>query len=112
MDLRTWVRIMLSRHYDKRTTLGMMDCLTFTHIREEHVIVAFAQGREPHASVIREVYARVVVEHNGILKSNCSEYHFAVVGDREQEHCDALVAHYGWLGLVAKRREVMQSATG
>ncbi len=102
-DLRQWIKITLSRHYNKATTLGLMSCLTFTHVYEEHAIMAFAIGREPAGSVIREVYARVKFDHDGVLKSNCSTYHFAIAGEGEQERCDALIAHYGWIETMAHR---------
>lgn len=102
-DLRQWIKITLSHHYDKPTTLGLMSCLSFSHVYEEHAIMAFAIGREPAASVIREVYARVRLDHDGVLRSNCSTYHFAIVGEGEQERCDALIAHYGWIEGTAQR---------
>lgn len=109
-DLRTWVRIMLSHHYDKITTLGMMDCITLDHIREEHVIVAFAAGREPHGSVLREVFVRAMLDHAGVIRSNCSEYHVAIVGEGEKERCDALADQYDWVARTAERHRVMKGA--
>lgn len=103
-DLRQWIKITLSHHYNKATTLGLMSCLRFSHVYEEHAIMAFAIGREPMASVIREVYARVKLDHGGVLKSNTSTYHFAILGEGEQERCDALIAHYGWIEGMANRR--------
>lgn len=110
MDLRQWIKITLSHHYDKATTLGLMACLEFTHLHEEHAIMAFAIGREPHASAIREVYARVRLDHGGILKSNCSTYTFSIIGEWEQERCDGLVAHYDWIARVGQRN-VMKGAS-
>ena len=105
-DLRQSIKITLSHHYNKATTLGLMSCLSFSHVYEEHTIMAFAIGREPVASVIREVYARVKLDHHGVLKSNCSTYHFAIIGEGEQERCDALVEHYAWIAGLAKRPEL------
>lgn len=103
-DLRQWVKIMLSRHHNKAVTLGLMSCLSFTHVYDEHAIMAFAIGREPAASAIREVFARVKLDHDGLLKSNCSKYQFAIVGEGEQERCDALISHYRWIDGMANRR--------
>ena len=111
LDLRQWILSTLSKHYNKSTTLGMMDCLVLNHIHEEHAIVAFAQGSEPTASVLREVYARVKLDHDGLLKSNCSTYRFAIAGEGEQDRCDALIAHYDWIERVAARRDIMKGAS-
>ena len=102
-DLRQWIKITLSHHYNKATTLALMSCLDFAHVHEEHAIMAFAIGREPAASVIREIYARMKLDHDGVLKSNCSTYHFAILGEGEQDRCDALIAHYGWIEAMAQR---------
>ncbi len=110
LDLRQWILIMLSKHYSKTTTLGMMDCLLLNHIHEEHAIVAFAQGSEPIASVLREVYVRVKLDHDGVLHSNCSTYHFSIAGEGEQERCDALISHYDWIERLASRRDAMKGA--
>lgn len=101
-DLRQWIKITLSHHYNRATTLGLMSCLSFSHVYEEHTIMAFAIGREPMASVIREVYARVKLDHEGVLRSNCSTYHFTIIGEGEQEQCEALIAHYGWVEGIAQ----------
>lgn len=110
-DLCQWIRIMLSHHYSKADTLGLMDCLEFNHIHEEHAIMAFASGREPMGSTIREVYSRVMVDHDGVLRSNCAAYRFSIIGEGEQERCDALIAHYDWIGRVAQRRKVLHGTT-
>ena len=102
-DLQQWIKITLSRHHNKETTLGLMSCLDFTHLYEEHAIMAFAIGREPHASALREVYVRMKVDHGGVLRSNCSTYHFSIAGEGEQKRCDALISHYDWLDRVASR---------
>lgn len=105
MDLRQWLQITLSHHHNKETTLGLMACLEFTHLHEEHAIMAFASGREPIASAIREAYCRVKLDYGGVLRSNCSTYVFSIAGEGEQEKCDALIAHYDWLARVADRRD-------
>ncbi|MCB9171234.1 MAG: hypothetical protein H6594_12880 [Flavobacteriales bacterium] len=102
-DLRQWLKITLSHHHNKETTLGLMACLEFTHLYEEHAIMAFASGREPIGSAIREAYIRVKLDCGGVLRSNCSTYVFSIVGEGEQEKCDALVAHYDWLARVGSR---------
>ena len=107
-DLKQWIRITLSHHYDKETTLGMMSCLEFSHVHEEHAILAFAIGREPHASVLREVFVRVKLDHGGLLKSNCSSYAFSIIGEGERERCDALMAHYYWIDHMADRRKALE----
>ncbi len=110
MDLRQWLLITLSHHHNKETTMGLMACLEFTHLHEEHAIVAFATGREPHASAIREAYCRVLVDHGGVLRSNCSTYYFSIVGEGEQQRCDDLIRHYDWLARVANRRDQLATA--
>lgn len=105
MDLRQWIQITLSHYHSKEATLQMMACLEFTHLHEEHAIMAFAGGREPHATAIREAYCRVKLEHGGVLRSNCSTYYFSIAGEGEQERCDALIGHYDWLALLAERRD-------
>lgn len=102
-DVKAWIRVMLSRHHNKPTTLGMMDRLTMVHIYEEHAILCVSVAREPDAAILREVYARVMLDHEGVLKSNCATYHFGVVGDGELEKCNALIAHYGWLAGLGER---------
>lgn len=102
-DLRTWIMIMLSRHYNKAVTLGMMSHLVLTHVHEEHTILAFAVAREPAGSVLREIYVRVMLDHDGELKSNTSTYRFAINGDGEQERCTDLMLHYGWVEGLANR---------
>lgn len=109
-DLRQWLRITLSHHYNKESTLGLMACLEFTHLYEEHAIMAFASGREPMGSAIREAYVRVKLDHGGVLRSNCSTYFFSIAGEGEQERCDALISHYDWLARVAERRRIMKGA--
>lgn len=111
LDLQQWIKITLSHHYNKPTTLGIMACLEFSHIYEEHAIMCFGVGREPLSSAIREVYARVRLDHGGILRSNCSTYAFSIAGEGEQERCDALVSHYDWLARVAERGAIIKGAS-
>ena len=89
-----------------------MACLEFTHVYDEHAIMAFGTGREPHSSAIREVFVRVKLDCGGVLKSKSSTSHFAIAGEGEQERCDALISHYDWIGRVARYREIMGGATG
>lgn len=101
-DLRTSLKVMLSKFHDKATTLAMMSCLTFTHVHEERTILAFAIGREPHATVLRHIYALVKLHHDGKLRTYCATYRFGMEGDGEREFCDHLVAHLGWLTGLAR----------
>jgi len=105
IDARTWLTVMLSHHYDKPTTLAMMARLSMVHIHEAHTILAFPVGREPDASVLREVYARVMLDHKGVLKSNCASYRFSILGEGELERSNALIAHYGWIEGLADHRD-------
>lgn len=105
-DVRTWIKVMLSKHYSKTVTLGMMAHLVLTHVYEEHTILAFSVAREPAGAILREIYVRVMMNHNGLLKSNCSEYHFAINGEGEQERCEALMSHYDWIEGLAKRPDL------
>lgn len=91
IDLKAWIQVMMSRHHDKPKTLGMMALLSMEHIREEHTIVALS----PDPSILRMIYARVMIDHGGVLESNCSTYHFGIVGEGELERCNALIKQYG-----------------
>lgn len=102
-DVRMWIKIMLSRHYSKAVTLGMMSHLVLTHIYEEHTILAFSVAREPAGAILREIYVRVMLDHDGELTSNTSTYRFAINGEGEQERCADLMAHYGWIEGLANR---------
>lgn len=105
-DLSMWIKIMLSKQYSKAVTLGMMSHLVLTHIFEEHTILAFSVAREPAGSVLREIYVRVMLDHDGELKSNTSTYRFAINGEEgEQERCSDLMLHYGWIESMANRVE-------
>lgn len=73
--------------------------------------MAFATGREPMATALREIYARVKLDYGGILKSNCSSYAVSIVGEGEQQRCDALVEHYDWLARVAERYNIIKGAS-
>lgn len=111
IDLHMWVRVMLSKHYPKEATLNMIQCVEWSHVHEEHAIFSFATGREPLSSILREIYVRAMLDHNGVLRSNCATYHFAIVGQDEQERCDALADHYDWLARVSARSKAMKGAS-
>lgn len=100
-DARTAIKVMLSRHYNKPTTLAMMSCLTLTHVHEERTILGFAVGREPHATVLRQIYALVKLLHDSELKTHCATYRFGIEGADEREFCDRLIAHQQWCGQLA-----------
>lgn len=110
-DCRQWIKIMLSHHHDKEMTLGLMACLELSHVHEEHAIMAYATGREPMASVLREIYARVRLDHGGVLRSNCSTYIFSIAGEGEVERCEALISHYDWIARSVARRRALGGAS-
>ncbi len=62
-------------------------------------------------TVLREICVRATLDHNGVLRSNCATYHFAIVGQDEQERCDALADHYDWLARVSARSKAMKGAS-
>lgn len=102
-DLSMWIKIMLSKHHNKTVTLAMMSHLVLSHIDEEHTILAFSVAREPAGAILREIFVRVMLDHDGELRSNTSTYRFAINGEGEQERCSDLMAHYGWIEGLANR---------
>lgn len=102
-ELRTSIKVMLSKFYSKPTTLAMMECLTTVHVSEERTILAFAVGREPHATVLRRIYVLVHLHYGGVLRGHCADYRFGIEGDGEREFCQRLIAHERWLEQMATR---------
>lgn len=102
-DLRTWIMVMLSKHYSKTVTLGMMSHLVLSQVDDAHTILGFSAAREPAGSVLREIYVRVMLDHGGELKSNTSSYRFTISGVGEEERCADLMAHYEWIEGLANR---------
>lgn len=96
-ELRTAIKVMLSKFHNKPTTLAMMACLTTVHVSEERTILAFAIGREPHATVLRHIYMLVRIHYGGVLRAHCADYHFGIEGADERDFCDQLIAHEQWL---------------
>ena len=101
IDVKAWVQVMLSRHYNKPKTLGMMARLSMVHFHNEHTIVALS----PDDSILRKIYARVMIDHQGVLKSNCSTYHFQIVGEGERERCNTTMDHYRWIEGLSVHRD-------
>lgn len=93
IDLRMWIRVMLSRHFNKPKTLSMMARLSLAHLHDQHCIVALSSD----AAILREIYVRVTLDHKGVLKSNCASYQFGILGEGELARCKALVHHYRWI---------------
>lgn len=102
-ELRTSIKVMLSKFYNKPTTLAMMGCLTTVHVDEERTILAFAVGREPHATVLRQIYVLVHMHYGGTLRAHCADYRFGIEGADEREFCQGLIAHQRWLKQMATR---------
>lgn len=105
-DLRTAIKVMLSKFHNKPATLAMMACLTTVHVWEERTILAFAIGREPHATVLRHIYMLVRMHYDGVLRTHCAEYRFGLEGADEREFCDGLVAHHEWIANLSTRSKV------
>ncbi len=101
IDVKAWIQVMLSHHHNKSRTLHMMAQLSLTDIREEHTVL----GSSSDASILREIYVRVMLDHDGVLRSNCSTYHFQIVGEGERERCHGIIEHYGWIKGLADHRD-------
>jgi hypothetical protein len=105
-DLRTAIKVMLSKFHNKPATLAMMACLTTVHVWEERTILAFAIGREPHATVLRHIYMLVRMHYDGVLRTHCAEYRFGIEGADEREFCDGLAAHHEWIANLSARTKI------
>ncbi len=96
-DARTAIMVLLSKFYDEATTRAMMSCFDLVSYDEEKALLGFAIGRDPRATVLREIFARVKVYLDGELVTHSAQYRVAIEGEGERERCDALVSHYRWL---------------
>lgn len=101
-DLRNAVRLFLSKIYRKEMADLMARTLTLAHIPEQNTIIAFAMGRDPHATILREICALVSVHGNGSLRTSSANYLFKL-HEQEDSAYSTILAHYRWMKTVDSR---------
>lgn len=101
-DLRNAVRLFLSKLYRKEMADLMARTLTLAHIPEQHTIIAFAMGRDPHATILREICAFISVHACGSLKTSAATYTFKL-HEQDEDIYSVILAHYRWMKAVESR---------
>ncbi len=101
-DLRTAIKLFLSKVYRKEMADLMVRTLTLAHVPEQNTIIAFAMGRDPHATILREICALISVHACDSLKTSTATYRFKLHEQNEDTY-STILSHYRWMKAVESR---------
>lgn len=96
-DLAMALRLFLSNFHGKETAAAMVYQLTLGHVHAERTIIAYSVGREPDATILREICALIAVYAKGQLNTYCAKYEFRLQEEGDVTVYRSLEAHYQWL---------------
>lgn len=102
-DLREALRLFLARFHGEAMANEMVGELSFSHCSEEDAILGHAIGREPAATVLREICLLVGLHAEGIIRTHAASYQFKLMEQADQSAFDRMLSHYLWLDSLKRR---------
>lgn len=106
-DLRNAVRLFLSKIYRKEMANLMARSLTLAQIPDQNTIIAFAMGRDPHATILREICALISVHARDSLKTSTATYRFGL-HEQDSAAYSTILSHYQWMKAVDSRSSMIR----
>lgn len=102
-DLRTAVKVCLRKIYDAAVVDAMMARVIMAYLHDQQMIIAVGRSGAVDGSMLREIYARVMVHGGGELRTDRANYRVGITPESEHQQCDALVTHYRWVDALGLR---------